>query len=407
MKITRILCRQHIDRMFKAHWRVQGKRVPIDTKAEKVLAAKGVPVYNPQDVIREKRQKLKVDIVGYIPKPVRKDETHPNWHENVCYFYRDNNVLLEGIDQAKIITKTIELQSGLPEIIENAPKPSKEINNRALRIIMSSHLFDTQQEKLPKIKDPERPAYNFPRVLGITNERVNFLLTSKLLQLCENSSDKSLAKDRTVFNNAKFFVPLKKSEDLLQLELSADKLLMSSKPLEILTTHSTDNIDLPNLFPIKHTITLVPEHIYETNNVYPIKKTSLKCHPHTVFVHYDHTKVANLFEEEVTEAQVLGRSLMKTFAVAAAYARQKYGNDVQVLPQPVTLQCVQTDGKQFHFAMLQLNTLDLQDGGVKNVWYSVPNMPLFQTCEYQVGKPVVLGYNQDVMKYLLAFYNNV
>lgn len=59
MKLTRILCRQHIDRMFKAHWRVQGKRVPIDTKAEKVLAAKGIPVYNPQDVIREKRQKLK------------------------------------------------------------------------------------------------------------------------------------------------------------------------------------------------------------------------------------------------------------------------------------------------------------------------------------------------------------
>lgn len=80
-------------------------------------------------------------------------------------------MLLEGIDQAKIITKTVELQSGLPEKIENAPKPSKDTHNRALRVIMSSHLFDTQQEKLPKIKDPERPAYNFPRVLGITNER--------------------------------------------------------------------------------------------------------------------------------------------------------------------------------------------------------------------------------------------
>lgn len=96
----------------------------------------------------------------------------------------------------------------------------------------------------------------------------SFLLTSKLLQLCESSSDKSLANARTVLNNAKFFVPLQKSDDLLQLELSADKLLMSSKPLEILTTESTDSFDLPNLFQIKHTITMVPEHIYETNDVY-------------------------------------------------------------------------------------------------------------------------------------------
>lgn len=81
-------------------------------------------------------------------------------------------------------------------------------------------------------------------------------------------------------------------------------------------------------------------------------------------------------------------------------------DDVKDLPKPVTLQCVHTDGKLFHFAMLQLNTLDLSDTGIKNIWYNIPRIPLFQSCEYKKGVPTVEGYNSDVVKYLLAFYNN-
>lgn len=51
----------------------------------------------------------------------------------------------------------------------------------------------------------------------------------------------------------------------------------------------------------------------------------LKIHPHTIFVHYNPTEVKNLYEEEVTENQIYGRSLMKTFAVAASYARLMFG----------------------------------------------------------------------------------
>lgn len=58
MKLTKVLYRQHIDRMFKAHWRVQGKRVPIDTKATQILASKGIPLYDPKELVQEKREKL-------------------------------------------------------------------------------------------------------------------------------------------------------------------------------------------------------------------------------------------------------------------------------------------------------------------------------------------------------------
>lgn len=81
--------------------------------------------------------------------------------------------------------------------------------------------------------------------------------------------------------------------------------------------------------------------------------------------------------------------------------------DIKVLPEPVTLQCVQTDGRIFHFGMLQLNTLDLDKEGVKNIWYHIPRLPLFASCGYKSGIPTVEEINPDVLKYLLAFYKNV
>lgn len=74
----------------------------------------------------------------------------------------------------------------------------------------------------------------------------------------------------------------------------------------------------------------------------------------------------------------------------------------------MTLQCVQTDGRWFHFGTLQLNTLDLENSeGIKNLWYQTPKMYLFTSCAYVMGKPTLDGYNSDVIKHLLTFYQNV
>lgn len=56
MRLSKVLNRQHIDRMFKFHWRIQGKQVPINTQVEEVLAAKGIPVCDPKEVIFERRE---------------------------------------------------------------------------------------------------------------------------------------------------------------------------------------------------------------------------------------------------------------------------------------------------------------------------------------------------------------
>jgi large subunit ribosomal protein L37 len=83
---------------------------------------------------------------------------------------------------------------------------------------------------------------------------------------------------------------------------------------------------------------------------------------------------------------------------------QKKAKANSVLPEPVTLQGIQTDGRQFHFVVLQLNTLGSQ--GVHNIIWSSPLLPLFSTCEYFKGVPALKKYNSKVFSNILAFYNN-
>ncbi|KAF5272436.1 hypothetical protein FQA39_LY07904 [Lamprigera yunnana] len=406
MKLYSALLAQHIGWQFKQIWKVKNNRKIRETEALKLLTEKGVPVYRPQDLFEKKEFKQIEEIPDYIPKPAAFDKTHPNWHDKVCHTYKDNNVLIEGLDQAKIITNTVEIHEGLPVQIV-VPKGPSGLDKSVKEIILNSHLFDSEQEKLPKKKDPERPAWNFPRDFGVTQSRFTKLLITRLLQLIESRSDPNIVKQRHIINDLQFWYPFQKDGNLIQLQLQGNALITASKPLLPITNESTANHTLPDIYPIDFTNTLKKEHIYRIQNIYPIEQFIPKSHPHTVFVHYNNLEVKNLYEEEVTVAQFLGRSLMKTFVVAATYARQNFGEEVEVLPQPVTVQCVHTDGRIFHFGILQLNTLDSSSNStIKNVWYQTPQLALFDTCIYKLGKPILEGYNGNVINNLMALYAN-
>ncbi|KAJ9576804.1 hypothetical protein L9F63_006578, partial [Diploptera punctata] len=250
--------------------------------------------------------------------------------------------------------------------------------------IFMSHLFDAMQEKLPIRKDPERPAWVFPRDYGITHKRRNDLLSSKLVHLCELACGRTV--NHGVVQDEMVSVPFEKDGDLIQFELTVDFMINSAKALPAYAypqmVEITKDIELPDISPLNCTITLTKENIYEIRDIFPIDK-------------------------RITEDQILGRTLLKAFAVAAGNAKQRFGLDVKILPEPITLQCVHTDGRLFHFAVLQLNTLDL-DGteGIKNIFWSLPRIALFDSCTYEKGVPTLTGYNDEVFKRLLAFYSN-
>lgn len=87
--------------------------------------------------------------------------------------YGSNNVLLEGLTQALCLTKSIRVD-GLPkplqDLITTTLLPSS-IDRNVQQIILASNLLDAEQVKLSRIKNPERPAYNYPRPYGISHQR--------------------------------------------------------------------------------------------------------------------------------------------------------------------------------------------------------------------------------------------
>ncbi|XP_022121277.2 39S ribosomal protein L37, mitochondrial [Pieris rapae] len=409
MKLSRVLYAQHIGFMFKKHWLIQGKRVPIDTGVEQYLKEKGIKVEDALDFIKEPQVHERVDIIGPFEQHLPLDENHPNFKERPCYTLTNTNVLLEGISQAQVLTKTVIAEDKLPPRIEELaqlPAP-KAVHEGVKKAILSANVFDCEQKKLPKIKDSERPAYNFTRILGITDRRRNQILTNKLMHLVEKSSDVDVTQSKYVLNDSECHTVFDKENELIQFKDVSNILVTSNKPLK----HEIDDsnipfIEIPDLYPIKHTVTLPKEHFYDAVSKYPIALNMSLKHPHTTWLHYNATEVKNLYEEPVTPIQVLGRSLTHTFTIASSFAKQLYGEDIKDLPEPVYVNCIQTDGQRYHFGVLELNTLNV-DGtdGTKNVWFCKNDVKLYDSSRYLGGMPALENYNPAVYGYINAFYN--
>lgn len=110
--------------------------------------------------------------------PIPLDKNHPNYKERPCYTLKHTNVLLEGLSQAQVLTKTIIAENKLPPKVEElaAISAPAAIHENVKKAILSANVFDCEQKKLPKIKDPKRPAVNFPRILGITDRRRKYAI---------------------------------------------------------------------------------------------------------------------------------------------------------------------------------------------------------------------------------------
>ena len=96
------------------------------------------------------------------------------------------------------------------------------------------------------------------------------LLSSKLIHLCEFACGRSVS--HSVVQDEIVSVPFEKDGDLIQLELTVDFLLNSAKTLPAYSSpevvQTTRDIELPNIYPIKHTITLEKENFYEIRDIF-------------------------------------------------------------------------------------------------------------------------------------------
>lgn len=108
------------------------------------------------------------------PIPVHKhprNETHPWWNPRVCHIFGDTNVLIYGMKQAQVLTKTVQVNE-LPENIQKLAKNADitpETDIQMKNSVLHAHLFDAHQEKLVKRKHPVKKMWVYPRDYGITD----------------------------------------------------------------------------------------------------------------------------------------------------------------------------------------------------------------------------------------------
>lgn len=69
-------------------------------------------------------------------------------------------------------------------------------------------------------------------------------------------------------NDLFFSLPFEYFGDLIQFQLTGDSVLVADKPLQPVYTSSTEQFTLPDIFPIKPTITLNLQHFYDLDNIY-------------------------------------------------------------------------------------------------------------------------------------------
>ncbi|XP_053658205.1 39S ribosomal protein L37, mitochondrial [Anopheles marshallii] len=410
MRLTNTLLRQHIGFYFKKHWLQQGKRVPNSTGAEEELAARGITVVEPAEVIKVQHPRENYHFPGMVSPPVAFDETHPLWQSEPAYVYGDSNVLLEGVRQAQSLLNTVvfdDLPLKMEEKLDQT-KIATHLDRSMQQAVLSALVFDTEQVKNAIIKVPDRPAYKLPRTYGISEGRRNQLILSKLVTHCERFAGRSVNANRKVVFNARFLVPVVKENERVLLNATAESMIISHEPLKPLDTavYRPMDLELPNLFPLKETVSIPVQNIYDWRNDYPISRNYKLSHPHTILLHCSPSDVKNATELPVTRDQIEGRTMVKAFAVAAARARQLYGEDVKTLPIPITVQAVQTDSKTFHFSVYQLNTLDLNSSTDRNMWFRKAPFDLYSQCGYVVGKPKLNDYNKDVLRHFAVFYSN-
>ncbi|XP_013119071.2 large ribosomal subunit protein mL37 [Stomoxys calcitrans] len=407
MRLTPRLCAQHLGWTFKKHWQSQGKRIPRDTGAANELAKVGIIVKDPKEVLNPKKERQR-----FVIDPdtqVGDDETNYQWHQQKCYVYSNENVLLEGMSQAQVLTKTIRV-NGLPkpltDMLANLSLPST-IDQNILQSILASTLLDAEQVVLPKIKSDERPAFNFPRQYGISQYRQNRLLINRLLTECEKIANPSITSQRRVIDNADFTVSVPKDEDLIQLDLEVHKLVTANKAIEPIKGKFES--DIPNMYPLKCTTSIPLRNTYCSETRFPLSNRINCSHPHTIFTFFNKENVRNIHGSNVSNAQFQSRTLLSAFAVAAARAKQLYGDaSLEHIPKPIVIQSIQTDGRTFHFGVFQLNTLNLgENSDARNYWFQEENMHLFTHCAYKCGQPVLEGYDKKVFRYLNAFYHNM
>lgn len=91
-------------------------------------------------------------------------------------------------------------------------------------------------------------------------------MVNRFLMECETLANPSITSSRRLIDQVDFGVTIPKGGAFLQLNITPEKLITSSKPIEPIK--GKFNGDIPDLFPLKSTLSLPQHNVYSKRTRY-------------------------------------------------------------------------------------------------------------------------------------------
>ncbi|CAH2311207.1 39S ribosomal L37, mitochondrial [Pelobates cultripes] len=286
------------------------------------------------------------------------------YRERPSYVFHRSCRMVGGVKQALWLTKS-KLIEGLPErILSICNDPAYQFSNHEQlvhNLINQACIWNNKEEQ------PTREEY-CPKLL------------QGLLHLCRTQNSKfSALSERSIVENCRLATFWKRGSDTYHVRGINGFLMSAKSPLTRIASDSeiqaTEQHTLESLYPIAPAIDLQEVIVYEERNDSGFKPGYPFTHPHTLFLIEPCSTKAKFSPD-----QLRAKMIMLAYGSALAKARSLYGDDAEVLEQPIVVQSIATDGQLFQFMTFQLNTMNLaSDDGVKNLVWMDSDQALYDT----------------------------
>lgn len=93
-------------------------------------------------------------------------------------------------------------------------------------------------------------------------------MATRLINHCERFFGHTLAAERKILNSSFFVAPFIKSDCHVQLEVTAEVFMSSKKAIAPFDVSANEQQELPDIFPLKETVSIPQVHFYDERSVY-------------------------------------------------------------------------------------------------------------------------------------------
>ncbi|KAL5019689.1 hypothetical protein ScPMuIL_002581 [Solemya velum] len=407
MKLTNKLCAQHIGFQIKRIWKTKATYKDFPIRVPRVLSEKNIEVINPLEKPPLPRWEPPRQTVHINQLP---PEQHPAYNEEPAYICWHKSRFIEGLKQACVLSKCQTFQ-GFPPAVEKliGKIDIPEQDMLVQRYIMQSQKWDPTKEKLPKRIDTSYIMWKFQREYGIPRSKSMCILINNLVRLCQMIVCRypSAIQDRRQIFKPYLGTHYYFKDKLILINGVNEILQLSNKPLAPFadeeTVDSSVTTAIPDIYPIFPTIDLTESHIYRLQNNTGFLQEPKHRYPHTLFM-----ANKDFWPESVRQS----RAIMYCLGYAVSQAMARFGPDVQKLPEPISVQCVNISETTLNFVFFQLNTMNFKtDDGVKNIAWLDEGNKLYDKL---LSKPWLEdrkvtryeNYDPEPFKKLLALFLN-